>query len=113
MKGVTLTDVRAIALPLPRTSEHLIRDFVKFRIGSIVYASVSPDEALMGFGFPKEERAALIEAEPDKFQLPRTSDLRYNWLVARMSELDETELRELVVDAWRMCVPKFISAMVD
>jgi hypothetical protein len=113
VKGVTLTDVRAIALPLPRTSEHLIRDFVKFRIGSIVYASVSPDEALMGFGFPKEERAALIEAEPDKFQLPRTSDLRYNWLVARMSELDETELRELVVDAWRMCVPKFISAMVD
>ncbi|HEX3823995.1 MAG TPA: MmcQ/YjbR family DNA-binding protein [Mycobacteriales bacterium] len=110
---MTLTDVRAIALPLPRTSEHLIRDFVKFRIGSIVYASVSPDEALMGFGFPKEERAALIEAEPDKFQLPRTSDLRYNWLVARMSELDETELRELVVDAWRMCVPKFISAMVD
>jgi hypothetical protein len=113
VKGVTLTDVRAIALPLPRTSEHLIRDYVKFRIGSIVYASVSPDEVLMGFGFPKEERDAIIEAEPEKFQLPRTSDLRYNWIVARMSELDETELRELVVDAWRMCVPKFISAMVD
>lgn len=113
MTGVTLTDVRAIALPLPRTSEHLIRDYVKFRIGSIVYASVSPDEVLMGFGFPKEERDAIIAAEPAKFQLPRPSDLRYNWLVARMSQLDETELRELVVDAWRMCVPKFISAMVD
>jgi hypothetical protein len=113
MKGVTLTDVRAIALPLPRTSEHLIRDVVKFRIGSIVYAAVAPDEVLMGLGFPKEEREAIIEAEPHKFVLPVTSDLRYNWINARMAELDQIELRELVVDAWRMCVPKFISAMVD
>jgi hypothetical protein len=42
-----------------------------------------------------------------------TSDLRYNWINARMAELDEGELRELIVEAWRMCVPKFISAMVD
>jgi hypothetical protein len=113
VKGVTLTDVRAVALPLPRTSEHLIRDVVKFRVGSIVYAAVAPDEVIMGFGFPKEKRDAIIEAEPDKFLLPRTSDLRYNWIHARMAAVDEVELRELIVDAWRMCVPKFVSAMVD
>jgi hypothetical protein len=113
MTGVTLTDVRAVALPLPRTSEHLIRDVVKFRVGSIVYAAVAPDEVVMGFDFPKEERAAIIEAEPHKFLLPRTSDLRYNWIHARMAELDEIELRELVIDAWRMCVPQFISALID
>ncbi len=112
MKGVTLTDVRAIAIVLPRTTEHLIRDNVKFRIGSLVYASVSPDESLMGFAFPKEERAALVEAEPEKFLMPVRSDERYNWVRVRLAEIDEVELRELVVEGWRMCVPKFVSAMV-
>jgi hypothetical protein len=109
---VALTDVRAIAVTLPRTSEHLIRDRTKFRIGALVYASVSADETVMGFGFPKEERAALVAAEPEKFCMPVRSDERYNWVCVRLAELDEIELRELVVEAWRMCVPKFISAMV-
>ena len=61
---VTLADVRAVALPLPRTEEHLIRDWAKFRVGRIVYAAVSPDETIMGFGFPRDERPALIAAEP-------------------------------------------------
>ena len=39
----SLEDVRAIAMSLPRTTEHLIRDHVKFRVGRIVYASVSPE----------------------------------------------------------------------
>jgi hypothetical protein len=112
MTGVTLTQVRAVAAALPRTSEHLIRDYTKFRVGRLVYASVSPDETLMGFGFPKAERAALVEAEPEKFLMPVQSDERYNWVRVRLGEVDETELRELVVEAWRMCVPKKLSALV-
>ena len=54
----SLDDVRAIAMSLPRTSEHLIRDHVKFRVGRIVYASVSPDEERLGFGFPGGTRRA-------------------------------------------------------
>jgi len=112
VKGVDLEDVRAIALTLPRTEEHLIRESVKFRIRSLVYAAVSPDETTMGFAFPKEERAALVEAEPEKFLMPVRSDERYNWVRVRLAKIDEVELRELVVEAWRMCVPKFVSAMV-
>ena len=66
----------------------------------------------MGFAFPKEERAALVEAEPEKFLMPVRSDERYNWVRVRLAEIDEVELRELVVEGWRMCVPKFVSAMV-
>jgi hypothetical protein len=112
VKGVTLTDVRAVALELPRTSEHLIRDVVKFRVKSLVYAAVPPDEVVMGVAFPKEERAAIIEAEPAKFLMPRKSDERYNWIHVRMAALDLAEMRELVIDGWRMCVPKFLSAQV-
>jgi hypothetical protein len=106
---VTAVQVRAVALSLPRTSEHLIRDYVKFRVGKIVYVSVSPDEQVMGFGFPKEERAALIAAEPAKFAMPRLSDQRFHWVHARMAALSPEEMRELVTDAWRMVVPKKVA----
>jgi hypothetical protein len=107
---VTADDIRACASALPRTEEHLIRDSVRFRIGRIVYLALSPDETVMAFAFPKEERAALITAEPEKFFMPRPSDERYNWVRAWMSELSVEEMRELVTDAWRMCVPKKVAA---
>jgi hypothetical protein len=107
---VVLADVRAVAMSLPRSEEKLVRDHVTFRIGRIVYLGFSPDEDWMGFAFPKEERPALIAAEPDKFVLPSRGDQRYNWVVARLAALDDQEMRELVVDAWRMCVPKRVAA---
>ena len=105
-----LADVRAIAMSLPRTSEHLIRDYVKFRVGRIVYASVSPDEERLGFGFPREERAALVASRPETFMMPLPSDERYQWVRARLAALDEDELRELLIDAWCMVMPKTIAA---
>jgi hypothetical protein len=106
----TLEDVRRIALSLPRTTEHLIREHTKFRVGRIVYAAVSPDEERMGFGFPKEERAALVASEPDKFMMPLPSDERYQWVRARLPVLEVDELRELLIDAWCMVVPKKVAA---
>ncbi len=103
---ITVEDVRRLAVTLPRSSEHLIRDRIKFRVGRIVYVAFSRDETVMGFGFPKEERAALVAAEPAKFLMPSEGDLRYHWVLARMDVLDEAEMRELVVEAWRMTVPK-------
>ena len=87
-----------------------MRGRVKFRVGRIVYLAFSRDETLMGFGFPKEWRHALVETEPHKFMLPRESDLRYNWAVVRLAEIDPVEMRELVIDAWAMVVPKRVSA---
>ncbi|MCW6009047.1 MmcQ/YjbR family DNA-binding protein [Micromonospora sp. CPCC 205371] len=106
---VTVEAVRRVALALPRTSEHLIRDRIKFRVGQIVYVAFSRDETTMGFGYPKEERAALIAAEPEKFFPPSRADERFNWVQAWMAALDEDEMRELVIDAWRMCVPKRVA----
>jgi hypothetical protein len=110
---ITAADVREVARPLPRTEEHLIRDHVKFRVGKIVYASISPDELTLGFGFPKEERAALIASRPDVFLMPRLSDQRFQWINARMDALDKDEMRELIIDAWRMVVPKKVAAALD
>ena len=107
---VTHDDVRALALTLPRTTEALVRGRVKFRVGQIVYLSFARDETLMGFAFPKDEREWLVGTEPDKFLMPRPSDLRYNWVVVRLAAIDEEEMRGLVIDAWSMVVPKSVSA---
>ena len=107
---VALADVRALALTLPRTTEALVRGRVKFRVGQIVYLSFARDETLMGFAFPKDEREWLVGTEPDKFLMPRPSDLRYNWVVVRLAAIDEEEMRGLVIDAWSMVVPKSVSA---
>ena len=81
-------------MTLPRTTEAFVRGRVKFRVGRIVYAAFSRDETLMGFGFPKEERVWLVGTEPEKFLMPRESDLRYNWVVVRLAAIDADEMRE-------------------
>jgi hypothetical protein len=107
---VTIDDVRAVALALPRSYEAVVRGRVKLRVGRIVYAAFSRDETLMGFAFPKDEREWLVGTEPEKFMLPRPSDMRYSWVVVRLAAIDEAEMRGLVVDAWAMVVPKSVSA---
>lgn len=108
--AVTVEDVRRIAAPLPRAYEVLVRDRVKFRVGSIVWLAFSRDEAEMGFAFPREERAALVESEPDVFFMPSQVDLRYQWVEAWTKALTVDRLPEIVLDAWAMVVPKSVSA---
>ena len=107
---VTIEDVRSLALGLPRTTEALVRGRVKFRVGRIVYVSFSHDETVMGFAFPREEREWLVGTEPEKFSMPSQSDLRYNWVHVRLAAIHVAEMRELVLDAWRMVVPRRVAA---
>lgn len=110
---VTSDDVREIARGLPRTVERLVRDRVKFNVGRIVYLALSRDERTMGCGFPKEERDAVIAAEPHKFSMPSVGDQRYHWIHVDLAAIDRNELTELITDAWRMCAPKTVVREYD
>lgn len=110
---MTVAEVRSIALSLPRSYEALVRDCVKFRVGRLVYLALSRDESVLGFAYPKEERSALVASDPARFSMPSRSDERYNWVHVRLALLEATELREIVVEAWRMCVPKKVAAEYD
>ncbi|WP_211229377.1 MmcQ/YjbR family DNA-binding protein [Nakamurella lactea] len=103
---MTAEQIAALARTLPRAEEAWVHERRKFRVRGIVFLSISPDETVLGFGFPKLERDALVASEPAKFLLPRESDLRFNWVCARLAALDLAEMRELVLDAWQMVVPK-------
>ena len=105
-----MDEVCALARTLPRSSEAFVRGRVKFRIGRIVWLAFSRDGETMGFAFPKEWRAALVESEPEKFSLPSESDMRYHWVHVRLAALEAGEMRELVEDAWAFCAPKRVVA---
>jgi hypothetical protein len=106
--GVTIDEVRELALALPRAYEAVVRGRLKFRVGRIVWLAFSADETEMGFAFPKELREALVESDPDTFLMPGPADLRYNWAVVRLSAIDRDEMRELVLGAWSMVVPQSV-----
>ena len=106
---VTVAEVQELARTLPRASEAWVRGRLKFRVGQIVFLSFSKDGETMGFGFPKDWRAALVESEPEKFSLPSASDMRYSWVHARLAALDPDEMLDLVENAWALCVPKRVA----
>jgi hypothetical protein len=93
---VTIDDARAVGSTLARSYEAVVRNQLRFRVGQIVYVAFSRDETLMGFAFPKEERDALVASEPNKFLLPRQSELRFNWVCVRLDAIDHDELHELI-----------------
>ena len=69
---VTVDDVRAVLAGLPRSTEVLVRDRVKFRVGQIVYVAFSQDETEIGF------------AENDKHQITESRCLQ--WLADGMRD---------------------------
>ncbi|KNX39147.1 hypothetical protein VV01_02815 [Luteipulveratus halotolerans] len=109
----TLDDVLDLGSSLERSYTAVVRGRLKFRVKQIVYVAFSLDETEMGFGFPKEEREAMVGARPSAFHLPRESDLRFHWIESDLAALDPTEARELVVDAWRMVVPQKVWRAYD
>ena len=39
--------------------------------------------------------------------------MRYNWVVVRLAEIDHDEMVEIVIEAWRMVVPKKVFNAFD
>ncbi len=106
---VTVDEVRAVAAGLPRAYEVVVRGRLKFRVGQIVFLAFSKEGDVMGLGFPRDWRPAAVESEPEKFSFPSESDMRFQWIHVRLAALDADEMRDLVEDAWALCVPKYVA----
>jgi hypothetical protein len=109
----TADDVRRVGLALPRAHERMVGGYWKLKVGQIVFVAFSKDEQDVGFGFPRAERDGLVASDPETFFLPPARDLRYQWVCAHLSRLDADEMRELVTDAWRMCVPAMLHELPE
>jgi len=108
MAGVSVDDVLGYANDFERSYVAVVHGRIKLRVKQIVYVAFSRDETSMGFGFPKDDRPALVASDPERFFMPRPSDMRFHWVETRLDRLQIDEMQEFVLDAWGMVVPKFL-----
>jgi hypothetical protein len=108
---LTAEDVRAIALSLPETTEKTTWGMPTFRVRNKIFATVAEDDATIGMKCPMEERAELIEAEPEKFFIKDGHDDNFAFIRVRLAAVeDKDELRAMLTDAWRLTAPKRLAA---
>ena len=67
MTGVSVDDVLTYAADFERSYVAVVHGRIKLRVGQIVYVAFSRDETTMGFGFPKDDRPALVASDPERF----------------------------------------------
>lgn len=112
--ATTAQDVRTIALSLPDSSEKPAWGMPTFRVGGKngkIFASLADDDTSIGVKCPKEDRAELIGAEPEKFFMRAGHDDNYAWLRVRLAAVEDVEeLRSILVDSWLQAAPKRLVA---
>lgn len=112
--ATTAEDVRTIALSLPDSSEKLAWGMPTFRVGGKsgkIFAALADDDTSIGVKCPKEDRAELIEAEPEKFFIRPGHDDNYAWLRIRLAAVEDAgELRSILTDSWLQAAPKRLAA---
>ncbi|MGW1770869.1 MmcQ/YjbR family DNA-binding protein [Streptomyces sp. NPDC002104] len=116
--ATTAEDVRAIALSLPDSSEKLAWGMPTFRVGGAasgksgkIFAALGDDDTSIGVKCPREDRAELLAAEPEKFFIRPGHDDTYAWIRVRLAAVEDTvELRSILTDSWRQAAPKRLAA---
>jgi hypothetical protein len=106
----TEDDVRRLALALPVTTEKPSYGTPGFRVRDKLFARIKEEPGVLVVWLADEgEKHALISAEPDKFFINPHYDGHPTVLV-RLDAVDETELAELLAEAWRVRAPKRVLA---
>ena len=103
----TEDDVRRIALSLPETIEKPWFNTPGFRVKDKGFLRIRSEAegGLVVFVADLGEKEALLTAEPDKFFTTPHYD-GYPAVLVNLPAIDVDELRELIIDSWRLKAPK-------
>ena len=104
-------DIQRIVASLPEAAEVFVAEWghPTFRVRGKMFATGSQDSPTMSVKASKEEQDELVAARPEAFE-PAPYVGRYGWVRVYLSKVDEPELRELLVEAWRRTAPKRLVA---
>ena len=102
-----LDTVRRLALALPRTEERpSYNDTASFRVKSRgMFAREREDGETIALKIDYGERRALVAMQPETFQVTPHYE-NYPWVIVRLASVDEGELEELLIEAWRLTASK-------
>jgi hypothetical protein len=102
----SLEDVRRLALALPGAWETEWYGEPWFQVGKKSFVLRSKDRFI--FKLDREHQHFLFEVRPETFQ-PCKVGTGGVWSYVVLEDLDETELADLVLEAWSTIVPKKVS----
>jgi hypothetical protein len=97
--------VRAIALSLPGTEERETWETATFRVRNKIFAMFAGEEREIWIKTTHDEQRALVEMDPEAFFVPPYVGPS-GWVGARVARVERDEMRELLIEAWRMTAPK-------
>ncbi|HEU4945849.1 MAG TPA: MmcQ/YjbR family DNA-binding protein [Kribbella sp.] len=83
-----------------------------FRVRKKGFAYLSADGTTLLLKALREEQEALVAEDPEVYSASFVSG-RFGWLDVELAGADEEELRELVVEAWRVTAPKSLAAGLE
>jgi hypothetical protein len=102
---VSADELRQVMRSLPEAEERETWGHPTFRVRDKMFATMSDDGRQATVKATKEEQAALVAAAPETFGIPAYVG-RHGWVSIQLATVDPTELRELMVEAWRQTAPK-------
>ncbi|CAN5524210.1 MmcQ/YjbR family DNA-binding protein [soil metagenome] len=106
---VTFDVVRGLALGLPETEETTSYGTPAFKVRGKLFARLREEGDILVVKVERDERAALIESEPDVyFFTPHYEN--YGFVLVRLGAVDRDELREILTDSWRLAAPRKLHA---
>jgi hypothetical protein len=103
--GIRAATVRALALSLPGAEERETWETATFRVRGKIFAMFSERERHVWIKSVHDEQRALVAMDGEAWFVPPYVGPS-GWVGAVLSKADGDEVRELVVEAWRMTATK-------
>jgi hypothetical protein len=110
--GVRKDTVRRLALAMPESVELETWETPTFRVRKKIFAMFSDEQRTCWVKSTHDEQQALVAMDPDTFFVPPYVGPS-GWVGVRFAGVDRDELRELLIEAWRMTAPKRLVAAYD
>ena len=110
--GVRKDTVRKMALAMPEATEQESWETPTFRVRKKIFAMFSDEQRSVWVKSTHDEQRALTSMEPDTYFVPPYVGPS-GWVGVRFAGADREELRELLIEAWRMTAPTRLVASFD
>ena len=104
-RGVTFETVRQIAQTLPGAEESTSYGTPAFKVKGKLFTRQHQDGESLVIAVDFNEREEMMNAAPEKFYIT-DHYLNYPWMLVRMKQVNQDELRDLLMGAWRRVAGK-------